>query len=245
MGGALGVIEAHVMPFGDGGFWALLGMAAILGGTMRAPLTGTLFAVELTGNTHMLLPLLVASSAAFGLTVLVMRRSILTERVARRGHHISREYAIDPFLQTRVAQIMAKPVHTLAASMPVKEAITFFMTEEGNRRHQSYPIVDGDGKFAGMVGRTDVMHWMHDDFADDATIGDMVNDAPLVAFEDDLAGDLADRMAITEIVCVPILDSAAQKVVGLVALRDLMRVRALAIRHERERRRLFRLSLSA
>jgi H+/Cl- antiporter ClcA len=245
MGGALGALEGHVMPFGDGGFWALLGMAAILGGTMRAPLTSTLFAVELTGNTHMLLPLLVASSAAFGLTVLVMRRSILTERVARRGHHISREYAIDPFLQTRVEQIMAKPVHTLAATMPVKEAITFFMTEEGNRRHQSYPIVDGDGKFAGMVGRTDVMRWIHDDFADDATLGDMVNEAPLVAYPSDLAGEIADRMAIDEVVCVPILDEETQKVVGLVALRDLLRVRALAIRHERERRRLFRLSLSA
>jgi CBS domain-containing protein len=150
----------------------------------------------------------------------------------------------DPFLQTRVEQIMAKPVHTLAASMLVKEAITFFMTEEGNRSHLSYPIVDGDGKFAGMVGRTDVMHWMHDDFEDDATLGDVVNDAPLVDYPSDLAGDIADRMAIAEIVCVPILDES-RKVVGLVALRDLMRVRALAIRHERERRRLFRLSLSA
>jgi hypothetical protein len=133
MGGALGAIEGHFLPFADTGFWALLGMAAILGGTMRAPLTSTLFAVELTGNSQLLLPLLVASVAAFAVTVLIMRRSILTERIARRGHHIWREYSIDPFLQTRVKDIMAQPVHTLAASMPAAEAVAL-MTAEGPHR---------------------------------------------------------------------------------------------------------------
>ncbi|HEY1706717.1 MAG TPA: chloride channel protein [Rhizomicrobium sp.] len=243
MGGALGFLEGQYLPFGDPGFWALLGMASILGGTMRAPLTSTIFAVELTGNTHLLLPLMVASVAAFGLTVLVMRRSILTERIARRGHHISREYAIDPFLQTRVEQIMAKPVHTLAASMPVEQAINFFMTTEGKRRHDTYPVVDDEGKLLSMVARTDVMHWMYDDFPDDATLDSkLTGDAPFFAYSDDLAGQLADRMAISEVSRVPIVDRETKKVVGLVALRDLLRVRALAIRQERERRRLLRLT---
>ena len=76
---------------------------------MRAPLTRTFFAVELTGNSHILLPLLAASVAASRVTVLLMKRSILTERIARRGHHISREYAIDPFLQTRVEKSWRSP----------------------------------------------------------------------------------------------------------------------------------------
>ncbi len=46
---ALGWLVGLVLP-GDPGFWALLGMAAMMGGTMRAPLTGTFFAVELTGD---------------------------------------------------------------------------------------------------------------------------------------------------------------------------------------------------
>src|SRR6185437_979314 len=125
MGGALGALEAHWMPFGGQGFWALLGMAAILGGTMRAPLTASLFAVELTGNIGVLPAVLAACIAAFAVTVLLMRRSILTERVARRGHHVTREYATDPFLNTRVEAIMATPAHALAASIPVREAVEF------------------------------------------------------------------------------------------------------------------------
>jgi CBS domain-containing protein len=242
MGGALGSIEAHYLPFGDAGFWAVIGMAAILGGTMRAPLTSTLFAFELTGDSHLLLPLMVASVAAFGLTMLVMRRSILTERIARRGHHISREYSIDPFLQTRVAQIMAKPVHTLATSIPVKEVIAFFRTAEGNKRHKSYPVVDDKGRLVGMVSRKDVLHWMQGDVDETATLGEMATNEDLVsAYTDDLAGQLADRMAMTDVGIVPVLDRETQMVVGVVALRDLIRVRAWRIREERERRRVLRL----
>ena len=74
----------------------LVCMAATLGGTMRSPLTGTIFALELTHDVNVLPALLIASVMAYGLTVLVMKRSILTEKLARRGYHISREYSIDP-----------------------------------------------------------------------------------------------------------------------------------------------------
>src|SRR5581483_2821046 len=130
MGGALGALEAQWLPFADSGFWALLGMAAILGGTMRAPLTATFFAVELTGNSQILLPLLAASVSAFALTVLLMKRSILTERIARRGLHLTREYSVDPFLDTAVADIMAQPVDTLPGDMKVEDAVLFLIDPE-------------------------------------------------------------------------------------------------------------------
>jgi CBS domain-containing protein len=78
------------------GVWAVLGMAATLAGAMRAPLTAIVFAVELTHASDLLLPLLIASSTAFLLSVLLLKRSIITEKVARRGFHVMREYAVDP-----------------------------------------------------------------------------------------------------------------------------------------------------
>jgi len=84
---------------------------------MRAPLTATFFAVELTGATHILLPLITACVAAHTVTVLMMRRSILTEKLARRGHHLVREYRIDPFVLTRVSEVMTKQVQTLPSTM--------------------------------------------------------------------------------------------------------------------------------
>jgi H+/Cl- antiporter ClcA/predicted transcriptional regulator len=243
MGGALGSLEAHFLPFGDAGFWAILGMAAILGGTMRAPLMSTLFAVELTGNHYLLVPVLVSSVAAFATTVLLMRRSILTERIARRGHHIMREYSIDPFLQTRVEQIMAKPVHTLAGSIPVNEAIAFFMAAEGPKRHKSYPVVDDAGKLIGMVSRADVLRWSREGWGNAQTLADaQIGDEPFSCYADELVGHLADRMAVSDFGRVPILERGTDRVIGLVARRDLLRVRAHAIKEEREKRRLLRLA---
>jgi chloride channel protein, CIC family len=241
MGGALGAIEAHWLPFGTMGFWALLGMAAILGGTMRAPLTATLFAVELTGDTHILPQLFAASVAAFAVTVLVMRRSILTERIARRGHHITREYTIDPFLYLRVDEIMAHPVDTLAADMRVSDAIDYFAV--GQHRHKSYPVVSQDGRLAGMVSRADVLRWSRGGWPDDATLGATQTSEDLViGYTDELVGHLADRMAERDAGRVPILDRATGHIVGLVARRDLLRVRARFSIEERERRKLLRLA---
>ena len=96
MGAALGGVEGMFLPWEGAGFWPLVSMGAILGGTMRSPLTGIVFALELTHDINMVLPLMVASFLAHGTTVLALKRSILTEKIARRGFHLSREYSMDP-----------------------------------------------------------------------------------------------------------------------------------------------------
>lgn len=93
MGAALGGVGAMVLPDVGVGFWPLIGMGAILGGTMRVPFTAIVFTLELTHDLAALLPLLIAVTTAYTFTVLVMKRSILTEKLSRRGHHLSREYA--------------------------------------------------------------------------------------------------------------------------------------------------------
>ena len=97
-------------------------MAAVLGGTMRSPLTGVIFALELTHDINVLPALLIASVVAHGFTVLVMKRSILTEKVARRGYHISREYSVDPLERLSVGEVMTTDVVTIPASMPLRRA---------------------------------------------------------------------------------------------------------------------------
>jgi H+/Cl- antiporter ClcA len=109
MGGALGALVSGVLPGGDRSLWPLVSMAAVMGGTMRSPLTGAVFALELTYDIQTLPALLIATVVAHAFTVLVMRRSILTEKVARRGHHISREYAVDPLERICVGEVMSEP----------------------------------------------------------------------------------------------------------------------------------------
>ena len=163
---------------------------------MRAPLTGTFFAVELTGDVSMLVPLLAATVAAYVVTVLLLRRSILTEKIARRGQHITREYGIDPFELTRAREIMIKEVDTLAASMTVGDACAFFATPA--RTHRVYPVVDGSGVLKGLVSGSDALRWQDAAAFSDQRLDDMVSDASIpAAHPDDTVGYVADLMLST------------------------------------------------
>ena len=238
MGGAVGAVEAHILPFGNAGFWALLAMAAVLGGTLRCPLTATVFAIELTGDLLVMPAVLIACVASFAVTVLLMRRSILTERLARRGQHLTYEYTVDPFEVMRVTEIMTRPVDTLAAGMPIDDVRAFFDAENGVNRHKSYPVVDDDGRVIGMVSRSDVLRWSRTGWPKGQTLEEVTDGQQVtVGYTDELVGHLADRMAAADVGRVPVVDRVAGKLEGLLARRDLLRVRASAARLERERER--------
>src|SRR5690348_8541382 len=238
MGGAVGVLEAHILPFGNTGFWALLAMAAVLGGTLRCPLTATVFAIELTGDLSVMPAVLVACVASFAVTVLIMRRSILTERLARRGRHLTYEYTVDPFEVMRVSEIMTQPVDTLPAHMSTGDALAFFDMENGTKRHKSYPVVDEAGRVVSVVSRSDVLRWSREGWPKDQRLEEREDVGEVfVGYTDELVGHLADRMAAADIGRVPIVDRATGKLAGLLARRDLLRVRAHAAKLERDRAR--------
>ncbi len=243
-GGALGALATPLLPQADPGFWALLGMAAMMGGTMRAPLTATLFAVELTGDMGALLPVLAACVFAYGVTVLLLKRSILTEKIARRGHHISREYRVDPFDLLRVSQVMTTPVETLPADWTVAQAIAHFTTAQPV--HTSYPVLDAQGVVVGEVTRADTLAWAIDDEQSGRTLGDALQGRDLVyGHPEELASQIADRMALTGAGRVPILDRANGRLVGIVGRKDLFRSRARRLREESQRNAYFRRTPSA
>ncbi|WKK15223.1 chloride channel protein [Achromobacter insolitus] len=238
-GGALGALATPLLPQADAGFWALLGMAAMMGGTMRAPLTATLFAVELTGDMGALLPVLAACVFAYGVTVLLLKRSILTEKIARRGHHVSREYRVDPFDLLRVSQVMTTPVQTLPADWTVAQAIAHFTTAQPV--HTSYPVVDAQGAVVGEVTRADSLAWALDEDQSARTLGEALQGRELIfGHPEELASQLADRMALSGAGRVPILDRANGRLVGIVGRKDLFRSRARRLREESQRTAYFR-----
>ena len=106
IGAALGALEGQLLPGVGPGFWALVGLAAVVGGVMRSPLTGVVFSLELTHAWSALLALLITSTAAYAVSVLLLKRSVLTEKIARRGFHLTREYDVDPLEVLFVDEVM-------------------------------------------------------------------------------------------------------------------------------------------
>ena len=229
LGGALGFLMGQALP-GPAGFWALAGMAAILSGAMRAPLTGALFACELTGDFAALPAMMAASAGAYGISVLIMRRSILTEKIARRGRHILQEYTVDPLDFLQAGQIMTPDPATLPAAMTVPDAARFFADRA---THRSYPVVDDQGRLLGLVSRSDALRWHVEGGPLDATLGGALSDASQpVAWPDSPIGDVADLMVDTGIGRIPIVDHASGRVVGILSRHDLLKARS--VRREAE-----------
>jgi len=115
MGSALGALGATVFHAADPGLWAMIGMAALMGGTMQIPVTAIVFALELTGDVAALPALLIACVASEAVTLLVLRRSILTEKLARRGRHLTRDYGVNPLRVLQVEDVMEPPLVAPAA----------------------------------------------------------------------------------------------------------------------------------
>ncbi|MBA1344298.1 chloride channel protein [Rhizobium sp. WYCCWR 11146] len=234
-GGALGWLVGLVMPGNDPGFWALLGMAAMMGGTMRAPLTGTFFAMEITGDVSTLVPLLAATVVAYAVTVLLLRRSILTEKIARRGQHITREYGVDPFELSRAREIMISDVDTLPVTMTVGEACDFFASQQ--KTHRIYPVVDAAGRLAGVVSRADALLWQGNPNLASQTLAENVTDDSVpVGHPDDTVAFIADLMLSTGDGRIPIVDPTSGKLCGLIARKDLLRLRSSYRSAELDRR---------
>ena len=239
IGGGLGAAMAHILPPASPGFWALLGMCATMGGTMRSPLTATFFAVELTGNTHVLLPLLTACATAHLVTVLLMRRSILTEKVARRGHHLAREYRVDPFVLTRVREIMVTDVQTVPDSMTLHE-LAAFLTDPATY-HPSFPVIDGDGLVLGIVDPPAVLHWRRAGKGRGTTLRELLaNNNPVVAYPDEYLDEVIERMSRANVAHVPVVSREGSKLAGYLAWKDLLQVRTRLQAEERDRVVLYR-----
>lgn len=169
------------------------------------------------------------------MTVLLLRRSILTEKIARRGQHITREYGIDPFEYTRACDIMIDKVDTLPADMRVDEASAFFATTE--RTHRVYPVIDGAGLLKGVVTRGDALLWQQDPALTDQTLDERVSDTSVpIAHPEDTIGYVADLMLATDVGRIPVVDPETGRLLGLVARKDLLRLRHAANASENERK---------
>jgi H+/Cl- antiporter ClcA/CBS domain-containing protein len=234
MGGAMGAAFAGVLPAASPGFWALLAMAATMGGTMRAPLTATFFAVELTGDTSVLLPLIAACATAHAVTVLLMKRSILTEKIARRGHHIVREYRVDPFALTRVSDVMTREVETVPATMTLHGAAAFLTAPE--RRHPSFPVVDEHGQVLGLIDPPSVLRWRREGWHRKTTLRELLAGGKLtVAYPSEYLEGLAEKLLKANIAHLPVVSEPGLKLVGYIGWKDLMRVRVKLQAEDRDR----------
>jgi CBS domain-containing protein len=241
MGAALGGVEAVFLPNEGAGFWPLVSMGAILGGTMRAPFTAILFALELTHDVNALLPLLVAAMLAHGATVLLLKRSILTEKVARRGFHLTREYATDPLEVLLVREAMRTTLVALPAEATIEDLRRILARAPAQRGQRLYPVVDREKRVKGVVAR-EQLRQLTESPASETSLADVLRE-PVVAHPDEPLRAAVLRMAETGLTRFPVVDRDNRQLAGMISLDDLLLARVRYLHEERRRERVLRLRL--
>ncbi|MCF8567523.1 chloride channel protein [Alicyclobacillus tolerans] len=149
IGGSLGGSVGELFHVPHPGVWALLGMSAIFSGVTRTPFTSVIFPLELTHNLGALLPLLITSSIATGLSSFLLPRSILTEKIARRGLHLTREYQTDPLQMHYCKEIAWRPELSLSDDRVVRYAAEDFLAAHSSGTWLQ--VIDQDGSLKGII----------------------------------------------------------------------------------------------
>jgi CBS domain-containing protein len=252
IGAALGAVLSFVLPHVAPGFWALMCLAAVVGGVMRSPLTGVIFALELTHQWDVLVPLVISSTAAYLLSALVLKRSVLTEKVARKGTHLTREYSVDPLEIFLVGEVMPRNFVSFREDTTLHSAarrVVGAWSDGGKRSlehgQRLYPVLDADGHLVGAITRHRLLSAaLKFRRKQDARIDEVMVRKVVVGYPDMTLRELTNLMAQTELSNVPIVARDDQKqVLSVMTVEHLLRARLIDINEERQTERVINFPL--
>ncbi len=244
IGGSLGAVVGiginHVLPGFDidPRIAALVGMAAIFAGSSRALLTAVVFAFETTRQPACLLPLLGGCTAAYLISALFMRNTIMTEKIARRGVRVPSEYAADYLGRVSVGTACSRDVATLKTTQALAEVRRWLNEESPHSHHQGFPVVDEQGHVRGVLTRRSLLdpQWHYT-----LTLGELLSRPPIAVSEDHSLREAADHMVAESVGrLVVVSKDDPHKLVGIITRGDVLAAHAKRLREARHSSRHLR-----
>ena len=245
IGGALGALAgiglvAVAPQLGiDPRIAGLVGMAAIFAGASRALLASIVFAFETTRQPAGLLPLLGGCVAAYLVSALVMRNTIMTEKIARRGVRVPSEYGADYLEQIGAGTACTRDVVTLREDDRLGDIRHWLASGKPEAQHQGYPVLGGDGRVLGVLTRRDLLDMrlpeMH-------RVGSLLRRPPIVVGEQHSLREAADHMVAENVGrLVVVAADAPNRMVGILTRGDLLAAHARRLREKNDAGRHLRL----
>ncbi|HXN74677.1 MAG TPA: chloride channel protein [Candidatus Acidoferrales bacterium] len=208
LGGSFAIIVnlifpgAHLSP----GAYALVAMAAVFGAASRATFAFIVFAFEITRDYNAVLPLMLACVIADLIAIRYLPSSIMTEKLARRGLRVPEAYEAGVLQVVRVSEVMRKDVQPISMEMTVGQlAERMSRGEPAFNLTQGLPIVDKDGKLAGVVTQGDLLRALEADPTGKASVLEAGSAKVIVAYPDDSASDALFRMLQNDIGRLPVV----------------------------------------
>jgi len=219
---------------------ALAGMAAIFAGSSRAIFTSIVFAFETTLQPEAVLPLLACCSASYMVSILFMKQTIMTEKIARRGVKVPSEYIADYLDQLPVKQFATREVITLKENDSL-QSVREWLSENNDRiKHHTFPVVDSKNITKGLITREEIMNFEEDEY----TLVKKIIIKPLtVLLEDNSIREAADLMAESGVYAIPLVNNLDElKLEGILSRNDILKARKYALTESRDAEKILKFS---
>jgi len=246
LGGTFGNVVHTLLPTQTAppGAYALVGMSSLFAAVAHAPITSVLIVFEMSGDYHLILPLMLATVHATLLSQYLRRESIYTLKLVRRGIRLERGRDIDVMQGVTVAEVMTTPVDTVPANLPLPA-----LAEEFSRtHHHGFPVLDDQGELYGVVTLQDLERAFQNQM-DQQTAGDIATRAVVVAYPDETMWSALRKMAPRDLSRLPVVErNNPKRLVGLLRRSDLVKayntgiMRRLELEHRTERLKVNRTS---
>ncbi|HVN15361.1 MAG TPA: chloride channel protein [Anaerolineales bacterium] len=239
MGGAFAVIINQIIPSANlsPAACALVAMAAVFGSSARATFAMMIFAFEITRDYNGILPLMLVCVIADGVAMYLMRNTIMTEKLARRGLHIPQDFEADVLQQISVGEIMDRQPGAVLSTMKVSELADYIARGDKTlTRHQGFPIVDEENRLVGIITWGDITQAIAANVAEQKTVLEAGNSSPVVTYPDELMHDAVLKMLQNNIGRLPVVDRQSPlKLVGYLGRSAVMEARMRRLHEENVR----------
>ncbi|MDP4265267.1 MAG: chloride channel protein, partial [Bacteroidota bacterium] len=197
---------------------ALVGMSAMFAGASRALLTSIIFAIETTGQSNALLPLLAGCIASYFVSFLLMENTIMTEKIARRGIRTPHSYEPDLLDKTLVEEVATENGTVLSEKNSIKEIRDWLNANKQEQRNY-YIVVSDEGMFRGIISSSNLFSMHH---PVQNRIATLIKRKPVAITNGNSLKTAVEVMAKENIDVLPVLSNSRNRIIGILSYKDIL-----------------------
>ena len=197
---------------------ALVGMSAMFAGASRAFLTSIVFAMETTGQSNALLPLLATSTTAYFVSYFTMENTIMTEKIARRGVKTPHSYQPDVLEKFTVEQVLTDNGMVISEENSIREVREWLIREQ-NFKSNYFIISSNESEYKGILSSSDLFNSQH---SPENLIGTLIKHNDIYIGLNDTLLTAVETMAKESIDVLPVVSGENTKIIGILTYHDII-----------------------
>ncbi|MBL1138312.1 MAG: CBS domain-containing protein [Chloroflexi bacterium] len=245
LGGAYGLVMDRIIGGGSHvtppEVYAVAGMAGMMAGVVRSPITAIMLVFELTNDYRLILPIMLTTVICVLIAERIEPSGMYILGLRRKGIHLQEGRDIDLMQGVKVGDAMLKP----APSISEKASLVELRDTLRKLRTFSMCVVDDDGSLSGIVTLSDLQRAYDNTHGEKSlTVGDICTRNPITVTPDDVLWTAIRCMSVNDVGRLPVVEPGTHKLVGFIGRHGVMRAYNIAIarkledQHTAERLRL-------